>query len=60
MLERHGVPVRLDDHSSPRTLGVRRWGHVRVLVPDADVAKALELLASHVAEERRDRYMRLV
>jgi len=58
VVERRGIPVRLDDHT------YRHWwrhrGYVRVLVPDDRVAEALELLRSHVAAEQRERYMRLV
>jgi len=61
MLEKYGIHVRLDDHTLSAAIftGGGR-GPVRVLVPDERVAESLELLKSHVAAARRERYMRLV
>ena len=61
-LERKGISVLLDDHRHRHSwwAGVRGEGPVRVLVPDARVAAAVELLQAQVAAEQRQRYMRLV
>ena len=61
-LERRGISVLLDDHRHRHSwwAGVRAEGPVRLLVADARVGEAVEVLHAHVAAERRARYMRLV
>jgi hypothetical protein len=59
VLERHGIPVRLDDHT-------HRYGRayapdiIRLLVPTERLGDAGEVLGSYIAEEQRQRYVHIV
>jgi len=58
VLERRGIPVRLDDHSYP--MSQRTGGGIRLLVPDDRIGEAVKHLQSHVASERRQKHMHII